>query len=76
VGRLKRPTNRGSRVRARAAAHLRGRYVVGAIEILAGIIVAIKPRYGGYVVAAWLGRSYRTSQKYSGAELRLVSVEA
>lgn len=29
-------------------------YVVGAIEILAGIIVALKPRYGGYVVAAWL----------------------
>jgi uncharacterized membrane protein HdeD (DUF308 family) len=30
-------------------------YVVGAIEILAGIIVAIKPRYGAYIVAAWLG---------------------
>src|SRR3954453_20445672 len=30
-------------------------YVVGAIEILAGIIVALKPRYGAYVVAAWLG---------------------
>jgi hypothetical protein len=30
-------------------------YVVGAIEILAGLIVALKPRYGGYVVAAWLG---------------------
>jgi hypothetical protein len=30
-------------------------YVVGAIEILAGVIVAIKPRYGAYVVAAWLG---------------------
>jgi hypothetical protein len=29
-------------------------YVVGAIEILAGVIVALKPRYGGYVVAAWL----------------------
>jgi len=30
-------------------------YVVGAIEILAGLIVALKPRYGAYVVAAWLG---------------------
>jgi hypothetical protein len=29
-------------------------YVVGAIEILAGIIVALKPRYGAYVVAGWL----------------------
>ena len=27
---------------------------VGAIEVLAGILVAIKPRIGGYVVAAWL----------------------
>ena len=31
-------------------------YFVGATEILAGIIVALKPRYGAYVVAAWLGR--------------------
>ena len=30
-------------------------YVIGAIEILAGVIVAIKPRYGAYIVAAWLG---------------------
>ncbi len=29
-------------------------YVVGGIEILAGVIVALKPRYGAYVVAAWL----------------------
>src|SRR5438552_11024229 len=29
-------------------------YLVGAIEILAGIIVALKPRYGAYIVAAWL----------------------
>lgn len=28
--------------------------VVGAIEIVAGIIVALRPRVGGYVVAAWL----------------------
>ena len=30
-------------------------YVVGVIEIVAGIVVALKPRYGAYVVAAWLG---------------------
>lgn len=29
-------------------------HVVGGIEILAGIAVAIKPRYGAYLVAAWL----------------------
>jgi hypothetical protein len=29
-------------------------YVVGAIEIAAGLIVAIKPRYGAPIVAAWL----------------------
>jgi uncharacterized membrane protein YphA (DoxX/SURF4 family) len=30
-------------------------YFVGGTEILAGIIVALKPRYGAYVVAGWLG---------------------
>ena len=30
-------------------------YVVGAIEILAGVAVALKPRYGAWLVAAWLG---------------------
>ena len=30
-------------------------YAVGVIEIVAGIAVAIKPRYAAYVVAAWLG---------------------
>ncbi len=29
--------------------------VVGVIEIVAGIAVAIKPRYAAYIVAAWLG---------------------
>ena len=29
-------------------------YIVGAVEILAGILVAFLPRIGGYVVAAWL----------------------
>lgn len=30
-------------------------YAVGIIEIVAGIAVALKPRYGAYVVALWLG---------------------
>ena len=29
-------------------------YGVGGVEILAGLIVLVKPRYGAYVVAAWL----------------------
>ena len=29
-------------------------YVVGAIEIVAGIVVAVRPVFGGYLVAAWL----------------------
>lgn len=28
--------------------------IVGAVEIAAGILVAVNPRLGGYVVAAWL----------------------
>jgi uncharacterized membrane protein YphA (DoxX/SURF4 family) len=30
-------------------------YAVGVIEIVAGIAVAVKPRYAAYLVAAWLG---------------------
>jgi hypothetical protein len=29
-------------------------YGVGAIEIVAGLVVALRPRFGGYLVAAWL----------------------
>ena len=28
--------------------------VVGVIEILSGVLVAFRPRWGGYIVAAWL----------------------
>jgi hypothetical protein len=28
--------------------------VVGVIEIVAGLLVAVRPRFGGYLVAAWL----------------------
>ena len=27
---------------------------VGVVEIIAGVIVAVKPKFGGYLVAAWL----------------------
>lgn len=30
-------------------------YVVGVVEIVAGLAVALKPRYAAYVVALWLG---------------------
>jgi uncharacterized membrane protein YphA (DoxX/SURF4 family) len=29
-------------------------HLVGVVEIVAGVFVALKPRYGAYVVAAWL----------------------
>src|SRR5690349_20129379 len=41
-------------------------YAVGAIEIVAGIVVALKPRYGAYVVAAWLAGIVINLLTYSG----------
>jgi uncharacterized membrane protein YphA (DoxX/SURF4 family) len=41
-------------------------YFVGATEILAGLIVALKPRYGAYVVAGWLGGIIVNLLTYSG----------
>jgi hypothetical protein len=29
-------------------------YIVGVIEIVAGVVVFLRPRFGGYLVAAWL----------------------
>jgi hypothetical protein len=29
--------------------------VIGVIEIVAGLAVALRPKFGGYLVAAWLG---------------------
>ena len=29
-------------------------YFVGAIEIVAGLVVLLRPRFGGYLLAAWL----------------------
>ena len=41
-------------------------YFVGVTEILAGVMVALKPRYGAYVVAAWLGGIVINLLTYSG----------
>jgi uncharacterized membrane protein YphA (DoxX/SURF4 family) len=41
-------------------------YVVGVIEIAAGVLVAIKPRYAAYLVAAWLGGILVDLLTYSG----------
>ncbi|MBR8639739.1 hypothetical protein KEF29_11590 [Streptomyces tuirus] len=30
-------------------------YAVGVVEILAGLVVAVAPRFGGWLVAGWLG---------------------
>ena len=40
--------------------------VVGIIEIVAGLAVAIKPRYAAYVVAAWLAGIIANLLTYSG----------
>jgi uncharacterized membrane protein YphA (DoxX/SURF4 family) len=41
-------------------------HVVGIIEIVAGLAVAIKPRYAAYIVAAWLGGIIINLLSYSG----------
>jgi len=40
--------------------------VVGVIEIVAGVLVAAKPRYFAYLVAAWLGGIVIDLLSYSG----------
>lgn len=30
-------------------------YAVGVVEVIAGVVVAVAPRFGGWLVAAWLG---------------------
>jgi uncharacterized membrane protein YphA (DoxX/SURF4 family) len=41
-------------------------HLVGVVEIIAGIVVALKPRYGAYLVAAWLGGIIVNLLTYSG----------
>src|SRR5829696_7128225 len=41
-------------------------YFVGATEIVAGVLVAVKPRHGAYVVAAWLAGIVLNLLSHSG----------
>jgi uncharacterized membrane protein YphA (DoxX/SURF4 family) len=41
-------------------------HLVGVVEIVAGISVALKPRYGAYIVAAWLAGIVVDLLTYSG----------
>ncbi|HEY5054456.1 MAG TPA: DoxX family membrane protein [Solirubrobacterales bacterium] len=41
-------------------------HLVGVVEIVAGLSVALKPRYGAYLVAAWLGGIIVNLLTYSG----------
>jgi uncharacterized membrane protein YphA (DoxX/SURF4 family) len=41
-------------------------HVVGVIEIVAGLAVAVKPRYAAYIVAAWLAGIVTNLLSYSG----------
>ena len=40
--------------------------IVGVVEIAAALVVALKPRYGAYLVAAWLGGIIVNLLSYSG----------
>jgi uncharacterized membrane protein YphA (DoxX/SURF4 family) len=41
-------------------------YAVGVIEIVAGLVVLLKPRYGAWLVAGWLGGIVVNLLTYSG----------
>ena len=41
-------------------------YFVGAVEIVAGLVVALKPRFGAYLVAGWLAGIIVNLLSYSG----------
>jgi hypothetical protein len=41
-------------------------YAIGVIEIVAGLAVALRPRYGALLVAAWLGGIILNLLTYSG----------
>ena len=43
-----------------------GMYIVGGVEILAGILVFLKPRYAAYIVAGWLAGIILNLLTYSG----------
>jgi hypothetical protein len=41
-------------------------YVVGAVEIVAGLVVLVRPKFGAPLVAAWLGGIILNLLTYSG----------
>ena len=41
-------------------------YVVGVVEVVAGVAVALRPRYGAYLVAAWLAGIVTNLFSYPG----------
>ena len=41
-------------------------YFMGAVEIVAGVVVALKPRYGAWLVAGWLAGIIINLLSYSG----------
>jgi hypothetical protein len=41
-------------------------HVIGVVEIVAGLSVALRPRYGALLVAAWLGGIIFNLLTYSG----------
>jgi hypothetical protein len=41
-------------------------YAIGVIEIVAGLVVLVKPRYGAFLVAGWLGGIIINLLTYSG----------
>jgi hypothetical protein len=43
-----------------------GMHIVGVVEIVAGIVVAVAPRFGALLVAAWLGGIIVNLLTYSG----------
>jgi uncharacterized membrane protein YphA (DoxX/SURF4 family) len=43
-----------------------GMHIVGVVEIAAGILVALKPRYAAYLVAGWLAGIILNLLTYSG----------
>jgi hypothetical protein len=43
-----------------------GMHIVGVVEIVAGLVVAIKPKFGAPLVAAWLGGIIINLLSYSG----------
>ena len=43
-----------------------GMYMIGVVEIVAGVLVFLKPRYAAYVVAAWLAGIILDLVTYSG----------